>query len=199
MGQEIVCRVEFGGNTSVGKALLESSEILFRGDFRLRISVASVTGIKAQNGHLRVKTADGVAVFGLGERAEKWCEKILNPKSVIEKLGVRCGDTVALHGVFDKQFRETLKKCGARVVKDGDAPWVFFEAQDRADLSKIKAIAGKPKGGCALWLVYPRGQKNPTEREVREAGLRHGLKDVKVARFSDTHTALKFVLPKSSR
>ena len=34
MGQEIKCRVEFGKEKSEGKALLETSEVLFRGGFR---------------------------------------------------------------------------------------------------------------------------------------------------------------------
>jgi hypothetical protein len=34
---------------------------------------------------------------------------------------------------------------------------------------------------------------------VRGAGLKAGLVDVKVAGFSETHTALKFVIPKGKR
>jgi len=47
--------------------------------------------------------------------------------------------------------------------------------------------------------VYPKGQKSVTESDIRSAGLETGLVDVKVVGFSPTHTALKFVLPKSRR
>ena len=38
MGNEVTCTVRFGKQESTGKALLETSEILFRGDFRLVIA-----------------------------------------------------------------------------------------------------------------------------------------------------------------
>ncbi len=55
------------------------------------------------------------------------------------------------------------------------------------------------KGAAALWIVYPKGQKQITELDVLAAGRRAGLKDVKVVGFSPAHTALKFVIPVSSR
>lgn len=199
MGQEIACQVRYGGKRYAGKALLESKEILFRGDFRLKIPITSIKEVKAVDGILQVKTPEGLAFFELGFRAEKWLDKILNPKSVIEKLGVKRGDAVVVYGGFDEKFHETLKKHGARIGDAGNSLWVFFHAQARGDLSKVTAIASGLQGATALWLVYPKGQKTITEADVREAGLKNGLKDVKVASFSDTHTALKFVLPRARR
>ena len=43
MGSEQLCTVRTGGKTSKGKALLETSEIIFRGDFRLKIPFESIT------------------------------------------------------------------------------------------------------------------------------------------------------------
>jgi len=50
-----------------------------------------------------------------------------------------------------------------------------------------------------MWIVYPKGQKHITEEDVLGAGRKAGLVDVKVVGFSATHTALKFVVPVSSR
>jgi hypothetical protein len=199
VGQEISCRVQFGGKSSFGKAMLESKEILFRGDSRLKIPLASFKEVKAVNGKLRVTTADGITVFELGDRAEKWRDKILKPKSVIEKLGVKPGDVVTLHGSFDQQFHEALKRHRAIIGTNPNAPWKFLHTQARSDLVKVKTIAKDLKGAAALWLVYPKGQNAVTESDVREAGLKEGLKDIKVVSFSHTHTALKFVLPKEKR
>lgn len=199
MGQEIPCVVYFGGKRAAGKALLESTEILFRGDFRLKIPVKDIKEVKAANGELRVKTAEGLVVFELGGKAEKWRDKILNPKSVIEKLGVKSGEAVSLHGTFDIKFHETLKKHGAKISSEKDAPWSLFAAETRAELARVKAVAKSLRGAAALWMVYPKGQKSITESDVREAGLKAGLTDVKVASFSETHTALKFVIPKDKR
>jgi hypothetical protein len=51
----------------------------------------------------------------------------------------------------------------------------------------------------ALWAVWAKGRKELNENHVREAALDAGLVDVKVARFSATHSALKLVVPKAKR
>ena len=62
-------------------------------------------------------------------------------------------------------------------------------ARDLARITKLKSWL-KPAG--ALWVVYPKGVPAVREIEVLEAGRAAGLKDTKVARFSATHTALRF-------
>ena len=199
MGQEIACIAHFDGKSARGKALLETAEILFRGEMRLRIPFSSIKEVAATEGGLRVKTAEGVAVFELGDKAEKWREKILHPKPLIEKLGVRPGEAVSLHGTFEKGFRDDLKKYGAKMGTGAGAPWVFLAANEVRELASIKKMAKGLQGAAALWIVYPKGQKSITEHDVRGAGLKAGLVDVKVAGFSATHTALKFVVPKTKR
>src|SRR5215469_13091323 len=115
MGKEADCTVRFGGKKSVGKALLETNELIFRGEFRLKLTFASMKSVKAANGELRVETPEGIAVFELGEQAAKWCEKILHPKSRIEKLGVKVGAQVALLGEFDRLFLGELGALTTRV------------------------------------------------------------------------------------
>jgi hypothetical protein len=72
MGNELKCTARFGKEKSEGKALLETSEVLFRGEFRLKIPFASIKSAKAVDGELRLQTADGLAVFEIGPAAEKW-------------------------------------------------------------------------------------------------------------------------------
>jgi hypothetical protein len=84
MGQEVLCTARWGGKSVRGKALLETAEVIFRGEERLRIPFSTIRGVEAVNGELRLKTDEGLVVFELGERAEKWLEKIVNPKSVME-------------------------------------------------------------------------------------------------------------------
>ena len=50
-----------------------------------------------------------------------------------------------------------------------------------------------------VWVVAPKGGVEPREAQVLEAGRAAGLKDVKVARWSDTHTAHRFVIPVDAR
>ncbi|HWY77524.1 MAG TPA: hypothetical protein VN281_18045, partial [Verrucomicrobiae bacterium] len=72
MGNELKCTVRFGKESSEGKALLETSEVLFRGAFRLNVPFASIKSVKAVDGELRLETAHGLAVFEIGVAAEKW-------------------------------------------------------------------------------------------------------------------------------
>lgn len=202
MGNEATCKVKFGKQESEGKALLESGEILFRGEFRLKIPFASVKSATAVDGELRLKTAEGLAVFRIGPYAEKWREKILHPKSRIEKLGVKAGAKVCLLGKFDPDFLAEVngltKSVDERKIAE-DTQWIFFSADSKDDLAALTKIVKSMRGAAALWIVYPKGQKNITENEVISAGRRSGLKDVKVVAFSPTYTALKFVIPLSGR
>lgn len=202
MGSEAICKVEYGKQKSEGKALLETSEIIFRGEFRLKIPFSTIKSVKAVDGELRLQTADGLAVFQLGAQAEKWCEKILHPKSRIEKLGVKPGAKVSLVGEFEAEF---LREIGAltKAVSKGkvaaDSDCTFFAAETKKDLDGLSKISKSMEGAAALWIVYPKGQKGTTENDVLAAGRKVGLKDVKVVGFSTTHTALKFVIPVPQR
>jgi hypothetical protein len=202
MGSELKCTVRFGKETSVGKALLETSEIVFRGDLRLKIPFASVKSAKAVDGELRLQTAKGLAVFKLGPFAETWREKILHPKSRIEKIGLKPGAKISLLGSFEADFLAELKPLAGSTAKDkvaADCDVIFFAADSLNELSQVAHVAKSVKGATALWIVYPKGQKNITENDVIAAGRKTGLKDVKVVGFSSTHTALKFVIPLDER
>jgi hypothetical protein len=138
----------------------------------------------------------------LGPAAEKWREKILHPKSRIEKLGVKAGAKVSMVGNFEAELFEELRELETIVTKDkvaADSEAVFFAADSQKELSQVAKIAKSVKNAAALWIVYPKGQKSITENDVITAGRKTGLKDVKVVGFSSTHTALKFVIPLDKR
>ena len=198
MGQEVICAVRWGGKSMRGKALLETSEIIFRCDARLKIPFSAIRELSAAEGELRVRTDDRLVVFELGDRAEKWREKIANPKSVVEKLGVKSGQVVSVFGELGSDFLEKLKEQRCAVLHGHmarDAGCIFLGVATRKGLNQVKTIVGKMPGSAALWVVYPKGQASITESDVIGAGRKAGLKDVKVVGFSAAQTALKFVAP----
>jgi hypothetical protein len=202
MGNEANCMARFGRQQSKGKALLETSEILFRGDFRLKIPFSSIKSTRAVDGELRLQTAEGLAVFELGAAAAKWCDKILHPKSRIEKLGVQPGAKVSLLGDFEEGFLHELGEQTNAATKNKLATgseWIFLAAASQKELAQVSKLAKSLKGPAALWIVYPKGRKDITENDVLAAGRKAGLKDVKVVGFSTTQTALKFVIPVERR
>ncbi len=202
MGNEVKCTVSLGERESEGKALLETSEILFRGDFRLKIPFSTIKSAKAVDGELRLQTGEALAVFHLGAAAEKWRDKILHPKSRIEKLGLKPDARLSLLGEFESDFlREVagLTKSVSRGKVTAASQCIFFAADSQEDLSALPKISKSMKGAAALWIIYPKGKKHITENDVLAAGRKAGLKDVKVVAFSSAHTALKFVIPVSQR
>jgi hypothetical protein len=202
MGNEAACTLRYAGKTLSGRALLESTEIIFRGDTRLKIPFSTITEAQSQNGELHVRTKEGLAIFDLGPQAAKWREKIANPKSLLDKLGVKPGDLVSLAGKFPADFLASLKKHAAIIHQNKfpkDSPWIFFAAEAPKDLRRLPSLAKSLHRRAALWIVYPKGQKSITESDVRSAGLKAHLVDIKVVSFSPTHTALKFVIPKPNR
>jgi hypothetical protein len=195
----------FGKQKARGKALLETSEIIFRsedGAMRLKFAFADIKSAAAADGHLRLEVAEGAAIFELGANAAKWREKILHPKTRLEKLGVQPNAAVCLSGNFAADFLAELGSVTKNLSKDKVASgtqWIFFAAGSPKDLSQVSKLAKCLKAAAALWIVYPKGQKEITENDVLAAGRKSGLKDIKIVGFSPTHTALKFVIPVEKR
>ena len=205
MGNEANCVARFGKQKARGKALLETSELIFRsedGALRLKFTFAEIRSAAAADGELRVEGPEGPAIFELGANAAKWCEKILHPKTRLEKLGIKPGAAVSLIGNFAADFlaelrAQTKNVSGGKVSTDSE--WIFLAADSVKDLSQVAKLTKSLKGAAALWIVYPKGQKQIAENDVLAAGRKSGLRDVKVVGFSPTHTALKFVIPVEKR
>jgi hypothetical protein len=205
MGNEVNCKVKFGGRKSRGKALLETAELIFRGEdeaLRFKLPFTSIKSATAVNGELRLETLDGPAVLQLGANAIKWRDKILHPKSRIEKLGIKAGQSVLLLGEFDTDFLSELTaatKYVERNIPDAPSDWTLLAANSEKELAQLSRVSKSLNGAAALWIVYPKGLTQITENQVLAAGRKSGLKDVKVVAFSPTHTALKFVIPLDQR
>ena len=198
MGLEVVCRVEHDGRVGEGKALLETQELLFRGDFRLKIPFKSIRKVGSNGGRLAVVYEGGAAIFELGPAAEKWELKIRNPRGRLQKLGVKPESRVAILGVKASDFLKELKALGPSFAKT-ECDVVFFAAEGLDDLEKLRSLEPMIARDGAIWVVYPKGQKHIREIDVLNAGKSSGYVDVKVCAFSDTHTALKMVIPVSRR
>jgi hypothetical protein len=202
MGAESKCTLTFGKTCAEGKALLETDALIFRGgDVRLSVPYAQMASVEARDGSLRVSFPAGVAVFALGDAAPKWAQKILNPPSRLDKLGVKAGQVIIIQGVDDEGFERELTARGARVATrlGGEADIIFYGAESRPALNKLRSLQKNLKRDGAIWVIRPKGVDAITESDVMKAGKVAGLVDVKVARFSDTHTAEKFVIPVRDR
>jgi hypothetical protein len=202
MGRELRCRAKFSGKWVEGKALLETNEIIFRGDRRVKIAIAALESVTAINGRLHLTWSGQSAVFELGDQAEKWTHAILHPKSTADKLGIKPGLTIsALHLAGDLTMSDARKMAAdfadEKPLKNSDM--IFAGAATASDLGGLKKLLPSLVANGALWVVYPKGRKDITELQVLMAGRNAGLVDIKVVSYSASHTALKFVRPKDKR
>lgn len=202
MGQEAICIAHFGGKSSHGKARLETEELVFRGDFRIAIPFRRIRSLRAHDGKLTIRFPEGTANFELGPQAEKWAEKIKNPKSLLDKLGVKAESKVVVLGVRDEEFLKLLRARLARpaaIRLAGGADIIFFAAESREELKQLTRVKKWLQPAGAIWVVRPKGTPAIKDADVIAAGKAAGLVDVKVAAFSSTHTAEKLVIPVANR
>lgn len=186
MGREVQCRFDCGKDSSIGRALLETSEVIFRGSFRLKIPFQEIRAMSSARGKLTIRYSAGSAVFHLGDAAEKWEARIRNPPCRLDKLGVKAGVKVQLIGTHDDDFRNELSERKA-VVSRVEPELIFLAVRTKSDLARMAGLRDQ-----RVWVIYPKGVETVRESDVRSAGLAAGMVDVKVCAFSRTLTALKF-------
>jgi hypothetical protein len=202
VGQEVKTTLRFDGRILEGVALLETDSIIFRGGVTLTVKFSEIFKIEANAGWLDLQTGRGLLLFELGPKAEIWAEKIKNPKALVEKLGVDATKKVCVVGKLDPDLRADLDATGAKIAKTArgkDFDIVFLAASSKVDLEKLASYREMLKDDGGIWIVYPKGQTELTERDVLTAGRTLGLTDNKVAKVSDTHTTVRFVIPVALR
>lgn len=198
MGYDAICICTLGKQSSEGKAQLETDFLQFRSaEFRFKVLLKDLAEVKAAGECLELKFEGKKARVHLGEKmAVRWAEKILHPPGRLDKLGVTAGATVCLDGGFEPAFTGEV---AGRLGSLAQADLIFLAAPDKSALCKIAALAKRMRSDASLWIVYPKGRPEIREMDVIAEGRSAGLKDVKVVRFSETETALKFVVPVEAR
>lgn len=199
MGQEATVTATWNGTTSHGKAMLEGDHLLLRGDVRVKLLLADLTAIAVDGDDLVLTTPDGTLSLALGAaKAADWLHRIQNPKTVLDKLGFKPGQRVALRGQApDPVLAAELSRGGVTGDAGDDSDLILLVADAIGDLNAVAGLAAGlgPKSG--LWIIYPKGRRDVTQENVFAAGRGAGLVDNKVCAVSPTHTALKFVRRKA--
>jgi hypothetical protein len=157
--------------------------------------------VAAGAGKLTVEYPDGKMQFELGPAAEAWASRILNPRSRLDKLGIRAADSIVVIGIKDPDFEAELAAASVTVSSRATrgSRTILLGAESVADLDRLPALRAKlaPEGG--LWVVHRKGPTGVKDVEIFSAGKKAGLTANKVARFSETHTAERLVIPRALR
>jgi hypothetical protein len=118
-------------------------------------------------------------------------------KPLLDKLGVKPGSRVALLDLDDAEFLATLRQRTTDVVlgkPSAPCDIVFMGANDMRDLQRLMEVKRWIEPNGAIWVVRRKGAHAPLrDTDLIGAGLAAGLVDNKIASFSDTHGAMRFV------
>jgi hypothetical protein len=122
---------------------------------------------------------------------------------LLDKLGIRPGMRVAVIDIDDPDIRTLIGERTSDLTEGAAAPdteVVLFGAESPADLEPLGTLARRIRPNGAIWVVSRKG-KAATLRydDLLDAAKAAGLVDNKVASFSATHTALRFVIPVALR
>lgn len=192
MGTEAEGTLTVGGQTVQVRGDFGSDSVMFSGGRRGKVYYSQIEVLGTGKGKLKLRVDGQPMEFLTGERTERIAAKIRKPPTRLQKLGITAGTRVDVRHVADKGFVAELEAAG--VVLEAEEPqYVFLGARSGEDLEGLDEFKQTLPQSGALWIVYPRGKHELREIDVLNAGRGVGLKDVKVVRFSETLTALKFV------
>ncbi len=118
-------------------------------------------------------------------------------KPLLDKLGVKPGSKVAVVNLEDADFLELLRARTKDVVfgkPRTPCDIVFMGVSEARDLERLREVKGWIEPSGAIWVIRAKGGRGPLrDTDLIDAGLAAGLVDNKIASFSDTHGAMRFV------
>jgi len=200
MGREAICDCTFDGTVTKVKALLESDELILRGDIHLRAPLHALHHVRVESESLCFNLDTGPIRLDLGAAAAKsWAKKIKSlPPSLAVKLGIT-GKTVRTIGPISNPALDSALSSAALI--SGRNPDIILAYIDTPE--SLAAVLGEAKAQLArsipIWLVYRKGPGHPLNETAIRTRLRaNGLIDTKVASVSPELTALRFNLPKQT-
>ena len=208
MGYETKCRVRVVENGAAREAdatvLLETDELVVRGDARIRVKRADIQRVARRAGAVTVTSPGATVRLSLGEpAAERWEKKLGEaPKRLIDKLDVKPGAAVLLIGDHDEALCEQLGERTPNVSRASTArnrDVVFVDVRGAGDLRRIDRASEAIADSGAIWVVHPKGPDGVADTAIFAKAKTLGLTYTKVARVSDTLSAEKLVRPVAAR
>jgi len=122
---------------------------------------------------------------------------LYSTRPLLDKLGVKPGSKVAVVNLDDPAFMKLLRERTGDIVVGkprSRVDLVFMGADDAADLRRLHDVKAWIEPNGAVWVVRLKGGRGPLrDTDLIDAGLDAGLVDNKIASFSDTHGAMRFV------
>ncbi len=158
--------------------------------------------VKARSGRAKALAARNDYEFAEMKK-QREIERDYSQRSLLDKLGIKEDSKICIVGIKDdaflEQFSERVKRLkNFKLKKNSDL--VFYVANSKEELKKFRNLKSYLKSNGAIWVVSLKGKQAKIKNvDVIAAAKSAGLVDNKVVSFSETHTALKLVIPLAKR
>lgn len=118
-------------------------------------------------------------------------------RPLLDKLGVKPGSRVCLVDLDASWFVDELRSRTRDIVfakPRGKCDLVFYGVKKPGDLARLKSLKEWIEPNGAIWAVREKGPGSAVrDTAMIEGGLAAGLVDNKIASFSETQGAMRFV------
>lgn len=191
MGREAICTCRWAGKSAEVKALLETHELILRGDLKKKVPLAEIRDVRADGEDLVFKVGRETVTLSLGAKnAASWAKKIkAPPPSLKDKLGLKDGAKALVIGaVKDPALAAALK--GAATKTAANAAMAVAVVETENDLAQAIRVC---PAGAPLWIVHRKGKAASFgEAPVRAAMRTKGFIDTKVSAVSEAFSATRY-------
>jgi len=200
MGREAVCTCDWAGTVAEVKALLETNELILRGDIRRRVAFSEIKDVQVRSDSLCFKAGEQAAELVLGAAlAAKWAATMTGPPvSLVRKLGITNRTVVRTIGdIQDENLASALAEATRISAKDADLIVACVDTPESLQAA-LQQVANQLMSAVPIWMVFAKGSGRALNESVIRSALRtSGMMDTKVASVSTKLTALRFSLRKS--
>lgn len=195
MGKEALVFAEVGGEAGEVRALLESHELILRGEVRRRIAIQSIRDLTIDGDDLTFSNGGEAVCLRLGASvASRWKTAIETPPPDLKaKLGIKVGCRVCCLGTLDDELRRAVS--GHEEPDVSSATLLIARIETASALeTALTTLANHP--ALPMWAVYAKGPSvifgdTAIRTRLRQAGLR----DSKSCSISDLLTATRYRAP----
>jgi hypothetical protein len=155
MGREAICECTFADTTAEVKALLESDELILRGDIRMRAPLHALYDVRVKSESLCFHFDKHPVQLRLGAAAAKsWAKKIKTPpSSLADKLGIT-GKTVRTIGPISDRMLDSALSSAALVRAQN--PDLIISCVDTPEslATTLRDAKAQLARSVPIWLVY---------------------------------------------
>jgi hypothetical protein len=191
----VPCRLTRAGSTRFASASL-GRYVIACGD--LRIPYTDITEVWQFGPYVHIRFQEGEARLDMGDnrRATRWAHKMEEAPSPLEALGAKRGDHVAVLGLPESWLYRLVRSRKLQAAKgDPTTPvdMLVVGVSDRRSLTTLESVSRHIGKDGALWVVYPRDDRDIDADDVMAAAKALRMQDVLELHISARQAALKFV------